>query len=69
MHKSEVNKCVYCGDTDIYKYGSNSNPICYKCANGGGRYNPPYIREKKKIGRNELCSCGSDKKYKKCCGK
>lgn len=22
-----------------------------------------------KIGRNELCSCGSGKKYKKCCGK
>ncbi|MEI6984764.1 MAG: SEC-C metal-binding domain-containing protein [Rhodospirillaceae bacterium] len=21
-----------------------------------------------KIGRNELCSCGSGKKYKKCCG-
>ena len=25
--------------------------------------NPP------KIGRNELCPCGSGKKYKKCCGK
>lgn len=24
---------------------------------------------KKKIGRNELCSCGSGKKYKKCCGR
>ena len=23
----------------------------------------------KKIGRNEPCSCGSGKKYKKCCGK
>ncbi len=23
----------------------------------------------KKIGRNELCICGSGKKYKKCCGK
>lgn len=22
-----------------------------------------------KIGRNDLCPCGSDKKYKKCCGK
>ena len=25
--------------------------------------------KKKKIGRNELCPCGSGKKYKKCCGK
>ena len=23
----------------------------------------------KKVGRNELCPCGSGKKYKKCCGK
>lgn len=22
-----------------------------------------------KIGRNDLCTCGSNKKYKKCCGK
>ncbi|RKD32344.1 preprotein translocase subunit SecA [Thermohalobacter berrensis] len=29
----------------------------------------PYIRRKKKIGRNEPCPCGSGKKYKKCCGK
>lgn len=26
-----------------------------------------YIRDTPKIGRNELCSCGSGKKYKKCC--
>ena len=25
-------------------------------------------RDKKKIGRNELCFCGSNKKYKHCCG-
>ena len=24
---------------------------------------------KKKVGRNELCPCGSGKKYKKCCGR
>jgi len=30
-----------------------------------------YLNEtgKKKIGRNEVCPCGSGKKYKKCCGK
>jgi uncharacterized protein YchJ len=27
-----------------------------------------YIRDEKKIGRNEPCKCGSNKKYKKCCG-
>lgn len=25
------------------------------------------VKEKKKIGRNDPCSCGSGKKYKKCC--
>lgn len=29
----------------------------------------PYIRETRKIGRNEKCPCGSGKKYKKCCGR
>lgn len=27
----------------------------------------PYVREGKKIGRNDPCPCGSGKKYKKCC--
>ena len=27
-----------------------------------------YIRDEPKIGRNEICKCGSNKKYKKCCG-
>ena len=28
-----------------------------------------YRREGEKIGRNDLCPCGSGKKYKNCCGK
>lgn len=27
----------------------------------------PYVRETEKVGRNDLCPCGSGKKYKKCC--
>ena len=30
---------------------------------------PVITRAKRKIGRNELCPCGSGKKYKKCCGR
>ena len=31
--------------------------------------NPPKtMTAEKKIGRNELCPCGSGKKHKKCCG-
>ena len=29
----------------------------------------PVTRKSPKIGRNDPCSCGSGKKYKKCCGK
>ncbi|MFI3213610.1 MAG: plasmid pRiA4b ORF-3 family protein [Eubacteriales bacterium] len=32
-------------------------------------YMQPYVSQEKKIGRNDLCPCGSGKKYKKCCGK
>ena len=31
--------------------------------------NSPYIRSGKKVGRNDSCPCGSEKKYKQCCGK
>jgi len=30
---------------------------------------PKTMTAEKKFGRNELCPCGSGKKYKKCCGK
>jgi SEC-C motif domain protein len=29
----------------------------------------PSVRDKPKVGRNSPCSCGSGKKFKKCCGK
>jgi len=28
----------------------------------------PFRREEPKVGRNDPCPCGSNKKYKKCCG-
>jgi preprotein translocase subunit SecA len=38
-------------------------------SHGDGSAAPPKERQKKKIGRNDPCTCGSGKKYKKCCGK
>lgn len=29
----------------------------------------PLVRDQPKIGRNDPCLCGSQKKFKKCCGK
>jgi preprotein translocase subunit SecA len=34
----------------------------------GGAPVKPIVREAPKVGRNDLCPCGSGKKYKKCCG-
>ena len=31
--------------------------------------NSPFVRSEKRIGRNELCPCGSGEKFKRCCGK
>ena len=36
-------------------------------ASGGDAASP--IKKKQEGGRNELCPCGSGKKYKNCCGK
>ncbi|MBU4375926.1 MAG: preprotein translocase subunit SecA [Candidatus Omnitrophica bacterium] len=34
-----------------------------------GAPSAPYQRHEPKVGRNDPCTCGSGKKYKKCCGK
>ena len=34
-----------------------------------GKVITPFKRDKPKISRNSPCSCGSGKKYKKCCGR
>ncbi|HKJ08273.1 MAG TPA: preprotein translocase subunit SecA [Gammaproteobacteria bacterium] len=36
---------------------------------GEGETHTPFVREGRKIGRNELCPCGSGKKYKHCHGR
>ena len=41
----------------------------WKFADGELVGETPTVREEPKIGRNDLCPCGSGKKYKKCCGK
>jgi len=44
-------------------FSEDKRRVLYKSQKSSGTY----IREKK-IGRNDLCPCGSGKKYKKCCG-
>ena len=37
--------------------------------NGQAEASKPIINKDKEIGRNDKCPCGSEKKYKKCCGR
>ncbi len=37
-------------------------------ASAGGTNADTTVKKDKKVGRNDLCPCGSGKKYKKCCG-
>ncbi len=56
------------------EYASVAVPIAEKKIEPGERAAPmgwradTVINSKEKIGRNQPCPCGSDKKYKKCCG-
>lgn len=49
----------------------NRKPVQKGIANDGKESlkKEPATNKKKKIGRNDLCPCGSGKKYKNCCGK
>lgn len=38
------------------------------CEHPGGTHDP-LRREAPKVGRNDMCPCGSGKKFKKCCGR
>ena len=49
----------------------NRKPVQKGIANDGKETlkKEPATNKKKKIGRNDVCPCGSGKKYKNCCGK
>ena len=47
-----------------------ANPISEGFEGSGGSQKKVTLTKKKdaEVGRNDLCPCGSGKKYKKCCG-
>ncbi len=49
--------------------GARAEPAGAEASPPPGVKATPYKREKKKVGRNDPCPCGSGKKHKKCCGK
>ncbi|MGB0513314.1 MAG: SEC-C metal-binding domain-containing protein, partial [Wenzhouxiangellaceae bacterium] len=49
--------------------GAPQDPNAAGAARPGQQQPEPFVREGRKIGRNEPCPCGSGKKYKQCHGK
>ena len=59
-------ECYVCGELAWKSDGEGM--LCYECARKRMLLNYPQPMPKAKIGRNSPCPCGSEKKYKKCCG-
>lgn len=54
-------------DSHDHDHGHVHGPNC----NHGHHHHEalkPIVRDAPKVGRNDPCTCGSQKKYKKCCG-
>ena len=47
----------------------NTAPSCCNSSCSCEQENGTIKYEDRKIGRNEPCPCGSNRKFKKCCGK
>jgi preprotein translocase subunit SecA len=68
-NKREFNEEVYCSKlSKLPHYTSETSEADFEEDLEEEIIQEP-IRNENKIGRNDLCPCGSGKKYKKCCGK
>ena len=52
-----------------FNHPSAPNALTGETEGTAGADKTPYVREERKVGRNEPCPCGSGKKYKQCHGK
>jgi SEC-C motif-containing protein len=57
----------FCDHHEVSQFVRDSEG--WKFADGELVGETPIVREEPKVGRNDLCPCGSGKKYKKCCGR
>ena len=52
-----------------FQYQGASNNSLITGIEDKAKNKSPFVRPEKRIGRNELCPCGSGEKFKRCCGK
>ena len=70
LYKSEVGRIACKGMKHILQMGYESIQdidTVDQTTSGSNSISKPFVRIHKKIGRNEICPCGSGKKFKKCC--
>ena len=70
--KMMFNVVVKTGEEEKQRQAMLKNlAVAQKASLQSGSEKPQPVRnqEKKKVGRNDPCPCGSGKKYKKCCGR
>lgn len=72
----EAHRHAYATDQMEFKHaapiavGAEDEEISFEKPNNNVvAFAAPYVREMPKVGRNDLCPCGSQKKYKQCHGK
>ncbi|MTK14285.1 MAG: hypothetical protein F8N39_20140, partial [Clostridiaceae bacterium] len=64
---SSIEEANFIGN-EVCKFANNTRQWIIKGYTPEELNKPSEVKEQK-IGRNELCPCGSGEKYKKCCGK
>ena len=57
----------FCNHHEVAQFEKEADG--WKFADGQLVGETPIVREGPKVGRNDLCPCGSGRKYKKCCGR
>ncbi|MDY0190516.1 MAG: preprotein translocase subunit SecA [Desulfuromonas sp.] len=69
LHKLFLIQLVKDDDVERMEEERRKRKIITNRNDGVDKVAQPITRDEEKIGRNDLCPCGSGKKYKKCCGK
>ena len=60
---------IYLMKAEIRQNSERKQVVKGEAVNDSTKLNKKQPKKVAKIGRNELCPCGSGKKYKQCCGK
>lgn len=69
---NELLQSMFAGAARAYLYFKKDRQTLLESAGSESssdeEYLETYVRPERKVGRNELCPCGSGRKFKKCCG-